>query len=99
MPQLHRPSGGISCDADLILPRAIGQTASGDESTTLDVLLQKILSPYLSSQEEPGRLVVSGPAVVVGARAPLLARRRSCTSSRRMQQNMALYPFPKEGFT
>jgi PAS domain S-box-containing protein len=59
---------------DLILPRASGQTGSMDESTTLEVLLQKILSPYLSSQEEPGRLVVNGPAVVVGTRTiPRLA--------------------------
>jgi two-component system CheB/CheR fusion protein len=54
---------------ELVLLRASGQTDSNDESTSLDILLQKILSPYLGSLEEPGRLVMSGPPVLIGTNA------------------------------
>jgi PAS domain S-box-containing protein len=54
---------------DLVLPRASGEADSKDESTTLETLLQKILSPYLGVPEGCDRLVMSGPLVVVGAHA------------------------------
>jgi PAS domain S-box-containing protein len=54
---------------DLVLPRARGEADSKLESTTLETLLQKILSPYLGVQEGYDRLVMSGPPVIIGDHA------------------------------
>lgn len=56
---------------ELILPRPTNEEADATaESTSLDDLLRKILSPYdFQDGGEHGRLVMSGPPVSLGRRA------------------------------
>jgi PAS domain S-box-containing protein len=56
---------------ELILPTASGDAGAIAESTNLEVLLRKILSPYvgLQTEESDVRLSVDGPSVPLGARA------------------------------
>jgi PAS domain S-box-containing protein len=56
---------------DLVLPHTSGQSGPKDEFTSLDKVMQIILSPYLRSQDsaQAGRVVMNGPPLAVGAHA------------------------------
>jgi len=55
---------------ELILPMLFGESVPNSRPTTLEALVQKILSPYLNKQDsgERPRLLVDGPAVKLGPR-------------------------------
>ena len=55
---------------DLILPSAHGDAGTNADPTSLEMLLRKILSPYLDARSDScgARLVLDGPAVPLGAR-------------------------------
>lgn len=56
---------------ELILPETTKKADAKAQPTTLDDLIRQILSPYVETSEsgEHHRIVTSGPAVAVGARA------------------------------
>lgn len=57
---------------EIILPHGDGNSGATDKSTSLNDLVEKILSPYLDGQQDGAkhdRLVVEGPAVAMGARS------------------------------
>jgi PAS domain S-box-containing protein len=61
----------LSVAHDLILPSISGEAGSLAEPTGLEILLRRILSPYVEmpSDSSAARLTLDGPSVALGARA------------------------------
>jgi len=68
---IHGRLNALALAHQLILPDSTKPAGAQAQPTSLDVLLQKILSPYVDSGQthQHRRLVMDGAAVAVGARA------------------------------